>query len=92
LPTARKNKKQEKEKKYYFCVVKDEKTIIILSILLFVSIGFNIYLAIPSKQIIDVSAQNKTIDSLMLLNSQSIEYINLLEQENSEKKEIIKNS
>lgn len=70
--------------------MKNIKTIITLSILLLVSIGFNIYLALPSEDTIDVSAQNKTIDSLLLLNAQSVEYIDLLEQENSEKKETIK--
>ena len=77
-------------KKYYFCSAKNIKTIIFLSILFLASIIFNIYLVLPINQIIDVSAQNKTIDSLMLFNAQSVEYIDLLEQENSEKKETIK--
>lgn len=58
--------------------------------LLLISIGFNIFLATKDNGIVDFADQTKTIDSLTLLNTQSLEYISLLENENSEKKETIK--
>ena len=62
---------------------------LIISLLL-ISIGFNIFLATKDNEIVDFTDQTKTIDSLTLLNTQSLEYISLLESENSEKKETIK--
>jgi len=58
--------------------------------LLIISIGFNIFLATKDNVIVDFADQTKTIDSLTILNNQSLEYISLLENENSEKKETIK--
>ena len=70
--------------------IKSWKFDVLIISLLLISIGFNIFLATKDNEIVDFTDQTKTIDSLTILNNQSLEYISLLEIENSEKKETIK--
>ena len=70
--------------------IKSWKFDVLIISLLLISIGFNIFLAAKDNEIVDFTDQTKTIDSLTILNNQSLEYISLLEIENSEKKETIK--
>ena len=70
--------------------IKSWKFDVLIISLLLISIGFNIFLATKDNVIVDFTDQTKTIDSLTILNNQSLEYISLLESENSEKKETIK--
>lgn len=70
--------------------IKSWKFDVLIIGLLLISIGFNIFLATKDNEIVDFTDQTKTIDSLTILHNQSLEYISLLESENSEKKETIK--
>ena len=70
--------------------IKSWKFDVLIISLLLISIGFNIFLATKDNEIVDFTDQTKTIDSLTILHNQSLEYISLLEIENSEKKETIK--
>lgn len=79
--------------KVYLCdmnFIKSWKFDALIIGLLIISIGFNIFLATKDNVIVDFTDQTKTIDSLTILNNQSLEYISLLENENAEKKETIK--
>ena len=70
--------------------IKSWKFDVLILCFLATSIGFNIFLATKDNVIVDFADQTKTIDSLTILHNQSLEYISLLENENSEKKETIK--
>ena len=61
--------------------IKSWKFDVLIISLLLISIGFNIFLATKDNEIVDFTDQTKTIDSLTILNNQSLEYISLLEIE-----------